>query len=214
MCAPRVPWLFPADWDGAPLPAIQFRQLTGASEVRSMKGVGSWALGPIFYIYLPGIIVAREGACLRLRQCLDLRNNPNNSVIVFTFYSFKRSNFLIWILHTFHSKINPWRSLHVPTQIIYIRANFPNHQGATLTKSKQEFTPRKAQWFKYLFLEASALDHIQTFFPAKETSTKGSTRFFLSALPPNISFTVCEKASSTGKQHVTQQKWNLIFLKG
>lgn len=145
MCLYQVSLALPSGLGWGPLPAIQFRQFTGASEVWSMKGVaaGRWGLS-IFYIYLPGIIVASEGACLRLRQCLDLRNNPSNSVIVFTFYSFKRSNFLIWILHIFHSKINPWRSLHVPTQIIYVRADFPNHQGATLTKSKQEFTPRKA----------------------------------------------------------------------
>lgn len=141
----KYPWLFPADWDGAPCLLSSFGSSLGPRKWEAWRewAAGHWGLS-IFYIYLPGIIVASEGACLRLSQCLDLRNNPSNSVIVFTFYSFKRSNFLIWILHIFHSKINPWRSLHVPTQIIYVRADFPNHQGATLTKSKQEFTPRKA----------------------------------------------------------------------
>lgn len=165
--APRVPWLFPADWDGAPLPALQFRQLAGDSEVRNMKGVGCWVLGGRSLHLFTRDHFASGGACLRSRQCLDLRGNPNNLVIVFLFYSFKRSTFLIWILHTFHSKIKPWRSLHVPTQIIYVRADLPDHQGATLKKSKQEFTPRKAQRFKYLYLEASAFRSHTNLFSSK-----------------------------------------------
>ena len=85
--------------------------------------------------------------------------------------------------------------------------------GLLEQRIRRKLLQRQCSGVNVCFQRYLHFNHIQTFFPAKETSTKGSTRFFLSAVPPNISFTVCEKASSTGKQHVTQQKLNLTPLK-
>lgn len=67
--------------------------------------------------------------------------------------------------------------------------------------------------FSGLQLEYKGSDIYEiTFFPAKETSTNGSTRFFLSASPPNISLTVCAKASSTGEVSKIKLRWLLLLL--
>lgn len=53
-----------------------------------MTGVGSWAFRG-YILHLPGVN-AGEGACLQLRSCLDLGNNP---MVAFTILIFQKIEF-------------------------------------------------------------------------------------------------------------------------